>query len=623
MVRRDFPGGGAFVSLAAVTDEARAPIEIARAVGADAGAPVLASIVDAIAGHDFLLVLDNVEHVLGCARFVAELLAQAPRLSVLATSRERLTIRAEHVFPVPPLQPEDAVALFTARAQALAPDFSPEEAAVAELCAHLDGLPLAIELASAWAGVLEPAELTSRLSLRLLEQGAGDAPDRQRTLAATIDWSHRLLDDDERALFASIAVFHGGCTTESAQDVCRANVRTIAGLVEKNLIAQTGDRLSMLETIREYALDLLTRESDVEALRRRHFAHFLELAERSERQLARTDQKLWFERLELEFPNLRAAQAWCLARGDGEGTARLAAAIWEFLWTHGYLAEAFEWLQPADDPALEATVRLRALAGWSAVLMEKGAYEEAERAAEARLALARELESSEGAAGALTTLAAIAQERGQLERTVELRRQAVELGRQADHGTVHRHLNNLGGALMQVGDRAGAEAAFGESLMLARERGDSLGIAHATGDLGLLAVHAGRLAEASSLLHESASLFRELGDRFALPYTVLSLAELLLALERPADSALLLGAVSAYLEASEGNVQAYATEQTERARRAARSALGTDHYDEREALGRDLTLAQAVEQWLAQSSSSLASDSSSLSSSPAGARSTP
>ena len=176
---------------------------------------------------------------------------------------------------------------------------------------------------------------------------------------------------------------------------------------------------------------------------------------------------------------------------------------------------------------------------------------------------------------------------------------------------------------MQVGDRAGAEAAFGESLMLARERGDSLGIAHATGDLGLLAVHAGRLAEASSLLHESASLFRELGDRFALPYTVLSLAELLLALERPADSALLLGAVSAYLEASEGNVQAYATEQTERARRAARSALGTDHYDEREALGRDLTLAQAVEQWLAQSSSSLASDSSSLSSSPAGARSTP
>ena len=320
------------------------------------------------------MVADNFEHVLGAAPFIGALLGACPALTVLATSREPLALHAEERYPVPPLPlpelgtPEDtetlagddAVTLFSERARAHDPAFDLSDgnaAAVAEICRRVDGLPLAIELAAARCGLLSPAEIAERLDVALGAPGAAarDAPARHHTLRATVDWSHQLLSDGEKACFARFAVFAGGATIEAAQAITGADLDTLDHLVGKSLLvrrrqAHTPTRLQMLETIRAYAAERFAAADDRDAVRERHYRHFLAIAERhgTEQMVMGVGGKEHLRRLDEEIHNFDAALRWAVGRPDaGPALAMVAALGWYWDLRERYAADAVEWIDRA------------------------------------------------------------------------------------------------------------------------------------------------------------------------------------------------------------------------------------------------------------------------------------
>lgn len=341
-VQASFRDGVYFVPLSAVSDPSLVVPAIAGTLGVREGSGL--SLVESLKEHlqdkDLLLLLDNFEQVVSAAPLLSDLLAAAPALKIMVTSRSALRLSTEHVYVVPPLtlpngkrspfeaiRDTEAVRLFTERAQAIKPGFSlgvDNALAVAEICYRLDGLPLAIELAAAWVQLLTPQALLKRLDKRfeLLKTGARDLPARQQTLRSTIDWSYGLLGDEDKRLFDRLTVFAGGCSLEAAEAVCgEANADSLEGLaslVEKSLLqgSEKGGepRFMMLESIREYALERLEARGDERAaIRQRHAEFFLKLAKEASRELKGGDQALWLNRLELEHDNLRAALRWTLA----------------------------------------------------------------------------------------------------------------------------------------------------------------------------------------------------------------------------------------------------------------------------------------------------------------------
>jgi predicted ATPase/class 3 adenylate cyclase len=316
----DYADSVFWVSLQSVRDSELVGATIAQSVGAS----------DDLALHlsskRALLLLDNFEQVLDAAEKLGDLITRLPNLKLLVTSREPLHLSAEHEYAVPPLSEREAVALFGERARAVRPDFV-EDQAVGEICRRLDCLPLALELAAARVKVLPTEELLQRLDRRLplLTGGPRDAPQRQRTLRATIAWSYELLTADEQRVFANLAVFAGGCNLEAAEDVCETDLDTIAALVDKSLLRREGERYLLLETIGEYAVECLEERGGVEELRRRHAEYYLDLA-RSVEDLVRSPEAAAFlDRLERDHDNLRTAMAWV----SGEAPDRaLRLAVW-------------------------------------------------------------------------------------------------------------------------------------------------------------------------------------------------------------------------------------------------------------------------------------------------------
>ena len=322
----EYPQGVWWVPLAAVVDPASILDEASRSLGAPG------ELAATIGDRRLLLVLDNFEHLIDAAPALSELLAGCPNLDLLVTSRERLRIAGENVYPVPVLARAEARELFTTRARAVSPDFTPD-ATVDLLCERLDDLPLALELAAARTVMLSSEQLLERLGSRLdLLRGGRDAESRQQTLRATIEWSHDLLEPDEQRLFARLAVFAGGCTLEAAEAVCGADLDTLQSLVEKSLVRVRDEgRFWMLETIRELALERLAESGEEEALRRAHTEWFLELARRSG--LA-DDSTFPVQRHELVIPegaNLRAAIRWAEEADDADTALTLAVEL-ESYW---------------------------------------------------------------------------------------------------------------------------------------------------------------------------------------------------------------------------------------------------------------------------------------------------
>jgi predicted ATPase/class 3 adenylate cyclase len=401
-VKADFADGAFFVSLAALQRPAEVPAAVVKALAIIvlSGESTDEAAERFLAAKHMLLVVDNFEHILAAVPFIGRLLGACPALTVLATSREPLGLHAEECYPVSPLAvparttPEDtdalagvdAVALFCARARARDPGFDLDDAsapAVAEICRRVDGLPLGIELAAARCGLLSPDEIAERLADTLggLGAGARDAPDRQRTLRATIDWSHELLSDGEKRCFARFAVFAGGATVQAAETITDAGLDTLDGLVAKSLLVggrntHTPSRLGMLDTIRAYAGECFAAVAGGDAVREAHYRYYLALARRDgdKRALWGASGREHLARVDAEIDNLHAALGWATDRADAEGALAMAAALgWYWIMRNRY-ADAVDWIDRAMSlpGAAHQALRVRALGTKTRCLWQMG-----------------------------------------------------------------------------------------------------------------------------------------------------------------------------------------------------------------------------------------------------------
>jgi diguanylate cyclase (GGDEF)-like protein len=533
----EYADGAAFVPLADATDADQMTAAIAHALGVAEvpGEPLLDTVLDHLAEAALLLVLDNFEQVLDASGLVGELLAAAPEVAVLATSRERLSVYGEQVYQVPPLPLPDlahlpldpararaefpAIELFEQRAQAVGASFAltPETLpVVARLCHLLDGLPLAIELAAAHADHWRPDDLLVHLGHHLDELGGGarDLPERQRTLRGAIDWSFALLDPAAQRLFTALAVFAGGWDLDAAAAVCDADRAGLAALAAKNLLVVDGTRYRMLETIRAYAAGRLSGADPVHA---RHAAYFLELAERSATGLTGPDQTEWAERLEEAYQNLRAAITWSLLRGAATEAARICLGLWRY-WRNGsHLREGREWLDKvlAASPGLADELRAQVLYPAAILAATQDDHAAAFALGEEGLALAEEVGDRPAAAQARNALGIAAIGAGQYAEATGHFRHSLVLWRELDHslGTAMA-LGNLTKLSLRLGDIAAANEYADQCLTLERAAGNTRGILLGLECLGQIRLAEGDVAGARVALKESLALSRTLGDAF-------------------------------------------------------------------------------------------------------------
>jgi predicted ATPase/Tfp pilus assembly protein PilF len=535
-----FADGVFFVPLAAIDEERLVPGTIARAlgIGEEGGEPVEGRLVDYVRERQLLLVLDNFEQVLAAAPFVADLLAAAPRLQLLVTSRSLLRLSAERELPVPPLAQAEALELFVERAQAADPRFqiTDENApAVAAICARLEGLPLAIELAAARTKLLPPDALLARLreSLDLLSGGAHDMPERHRTLRAAVAWSHEHLEPAEQRLFARLGVFVGGWTVEAAEAVCGAGESSTAvldgleSLASHSLLRRDerpGDpRFLMLETIRDFARERLAESDEGDALRERHAWYFAELAESAFRELAGPRQDAWLDRLDCELDNLRAAVAWSLEQPTPEVALRVLGSTVRFWEARARFEEVRGWLDTAlpRSEAVDPLVRARAARLGGRLGLFQSDFERAIPLYEQALQLFDQAGDDEGRVLALTELAWMTIMRGDLERGREMCEEGLEAARAlGDPGLVGNALNNLAVALGEAGDVERASELFAEALEARRKVGDPRGEAIALGNLGVSQLREGKYDRAQETLTEAVELTRGFGDPIPLAYSI-------------------------------------------------------------------------------------------------------
>jgi predicted ATPase/DNA-binding CsgD family transcriptional regulator/Flp pilus assembly protein TadD len=575
----DFPDGIYFVPLASITDPALVPTSIAEELGimeaGDKDRPLIESLKAHLQEKRLLLILDNFEQVLEAAGLVADLTGTASVVKVMATSRERLHLRGEHEFPVPPLalpsegslpSPEEtaeyeSVRLFTERASALRPDFAitaTNAPVIAEICARLDGLPLAIELAAARIKILPPEAIRDRLEsrLKLLTGGEKDLPPRHQTLRAAIAWSYDLLDEGEKTLFRRLSIFSGSGSLQAIEAICvpaiddrrwTMNDQTaastgphsplctpyssldtdpldgVASLVDKNLLRQqTGvggeARFNTLETIGEYAREKLGESGETGWLQRLHAIYFLELAESAEPELKGPKQVEWLKRLEAEHDNMRAALKWALNREDSiEVALRLGAALHGFWRMRGHFTEGRAWLEGALASSREnpSPARAKALMAAGTLASSQGDFVRARAALEESLSIFRELGDKESVASTLRNLGNELRYRGDLEGSWQALEEALgiarELGKQWDIASL---LGDLGIAAQTLGKDETARRMYEESLALRREINDTRGIAMMLVNLGELARAEGDYTMAGELYTEALRLARELGDKW-------------------------------------------------------------------------------------------------------------
>jgi predicted ATPase/DNA-binding SARP family transcriptional activator/Tfp pilus assembly protein PilF len=561
--------GALFVSLAPVSSPELLVPTIADALEVREGGRSLAEGVgEHLRERRILLVLDNFEQLLPAAPFVADLLAAAPRLLVLATSRAPLRLAAEHEYPVPPfdtpaadlpfeaLVKTDALRLFAARARAVDPAFELDDASapeVARVCNRLDGLPLAIELAAARSKLLAPGEILERLEREPHLPGTGprDAPARQRTLTATIGWSYDLLGEDERLAFDRLGVFAGGCTLEAAEQVCDTSLDTLATLVDNNLLRRRDSRFLMLETVRHFAAERLQEAGDA-GVRRRHAEWLTELAETMvERTLAGEDAKEWLDRIQPEHDNIRAALAWSLEE-DPELTLRLASSLRLFWEVRGHFSEGFRWLEEALPRAAGAApeVRMRALSASGTIAFRLGKVEVSEERWEEALEIARELGDDLWIARLLSDLGTAAAAREEWEPATVLLEESADLFRELDvPPRLATVLGNLGHIAGQQGDYARAIEVTEEALALESRHKPNAAIS--TYNLGSHNLRAGNLEQAREWLERAVAITQELGFKEVMAYALAAFVRLCL-LEGDAARAAYLAGIADRLLADAG-----------------------------------------------------------------------
>jgi predicted ATPase/DNA-binding CsgD family transcriptional regulator len=535
-----FCDGVAWIDLAPLADPALVLPTVAQALGVVAAAEggLGAAIIAALGPQQFLLALDNCEHLLAeIADVVSGLLGSCPAVQVLATSRAPLRVRGEQELAVNPLPlpasresvrgedvaSNDAVRLFVDRARAVDATFSGDPGDIAEICRRLDGLPLAIELAAARARALTPASLLERLEQRLplLSGGPRDAPARQRTIRDTIAWSYDLLAPDEQAAFRQLGVFTGGFTLEAAEAVFAGDGRAaplpvIERLVEQSLLrrVESGSepRYAMLETVREFARERLQASGEEQQTRQRHAAWFLALAEASSRELMGPHQRAWLARLDPERDNLRSALAWLLAHGAAEAAARLAVGLFMFWFQRSAYAEGRAALEAAS--ALDGVSSQRRMTGiWRAAILTHyaGDYAATERLATGLLALAEQEGDRRGAAIAHHHFSYVARARGDGQAAVAHAERALAYFRiDRDPIWLPLAIQRLGIELAGIGAYERAESLYQEALSMWRAAGDDGHVIMALNNYGDVSRRLGHRERALALHQESLALAWEL-----------------------------------------------------------------------------------------------------------------
>lgn len=482
----DFPGGVYFVPLAGVAEPELVEATITATIG-------IRQLGELRSGS--LLLIDNFEHVLDAAPVVARLLTESLETKVLTTSRAPLRIAGEREYPLDVLPAGEALALLTERARAVRPDFQPDEAA-RQICAKLDGLPLALELAASRLRSLGSAALLQRLEQRLpvLTGGLRDAPERQQTLRATIEWSYSLLTTRLQALFARLGVFAGTFSLDAAESVADADYDDVHALVEASLLKPVrSGRFLMLETLREYAIEALDARRERDEFRARHLEYFLQFVVTTEPELTGPQQDDLFAELAFENDNIREALAFACERADAERAMMLAGSNWRFWHRRAQIVEALEWYERVFALGGDVSTRARARATYGRSELERN--------------------------------------RGNFDRSLPLLEEAIGLLRAAgeDRWLVSA-MNHLASVHLDVGDTAMARRLYEETLQLARQQANRRTIAMVTGNLGYLALVEGRDDEAEALLMEALELERDGASTSGVADTLINLA--LLALRR-------------------------------------------------------------------------------------------
>ncbi len=667
-VRDRFEENVCFVALAPISDPALVSSAIAQAlrVKQGAGQSVAEAVEQYLRDKELLLVLDNFERLLEAGPPLVQLLAACPRLKVLVTSRVVLRLQGEHDYEVLPLRlppagdrsaPEqlgryEGIRLFMQRAQAANSRFviTTENApAVIELCQRLDGLPLAIELAAARAKLLPPEAMLPRLGgrLGLLTGGARDVADRQRTLRATLDWSHDLLSAAERLLFARLAVFVGGWTLAAAKAVCDVGdeaevLQHVSALVDKSLVRRQADidhepRFTMLETVREYAMERLEDCGELEKVRRRHAVYFLRLAEEEERASQGPLQGVWLDRLESEHDNLRGALSWSLFFQGGTGIGlQLTGALSHFWYVREHHSEARMWLQRAlEQPSEAKAARAKVLVGAGRLAWFQGELRRGNALLEESLALFRHLGDDAGVAFTLLFLGRIAVSQGDPKRGAALveeslasyRQQGNEWGiaralivlgdaalfeNEVDRATakfetaldLSRKLEDAEGIALSLlylgrdahvrGNAARSDRLLRESLVVFRESGDSRGVAEAVLELGRVARLQGDSARALRLCRQSLVLSQKLDNKSYVAFCLTALAGVIQAAGDTARAARLFGAAQRLLESFDAVLDPSGSLRYSDDLAAARNQLGEPAFEEARAAGKAMSVEQAV-----------------------------
>jgi predicted ATPase/tRNA A-37 threonylcarbamoyl transferase component Bud32 len=630
-VAEHFPFGVYFVPLASVFDANVIASVIAQTLGVreTGGRRPLESLKEFMRKNvttPMLLLVDNLEHLLGATPLLTELLALAPGLKILVASRAALRVHHEQEFALPALALPDskaphslsslaeypAIALFVQRAAAVKPGFvltNENASAVTEICARLDGLPLAIQLAAARIKLLPPAAMRSRLAsrLQLLTSGARDLPARQQTLRHTIDWSYDLLSEAERKLFRRLSVFTSGFTLEAAESACDTKqdlgldvLDGLSSMVDKSLVRQVEQadgepRFLMLETLREYGLEKLAASGEETLTCKAHAAYYVVLAEDAATEKSASEVKTWMDRFETEHDNFRAALDWLIEAKNGEWGVRLATALFRFWEMREYFTEGRQRLEAVlqlpSTPAQD-TLRMRALFAAGALAGLQRDYDASERLFGQNLEIARRQQDQQSVAVSLNALAVVNRDLGKLEAAKELFEESLTLWRQlGDRLAVARELSNLAtvrklqrnfeearelyeecqAIFAELGDRTGIAWAFNHQADLLREQGDlaearalyecgigafreandQWGIAGSLADLGNLTQEQGDYAASEDLYRESLSLFQELGHKQGIARALESFAAVAAA-RADAERALRLAGVAAALRQSIG-----------------------------------------------------------------------
>ena len=582
-----FESGAVFVDLAGASDWAQCQAAITHALDLrDGGAT---STPDLLETHlrecDLLLVLDNFEQLAAVAPSVAKTLATAPGLTVLVTSRISLRVSGEHVFPVAPLDSENAVELFCARAAAAGAPMAEGELATAEkICELLDGLPLAIELAAPWLRSLPADELLRRLQdrLGLLIAGPHDLPERQRTMRATIDWSYDLLSHSAQQALAQLSVFVGGFTLWDAEAVYRGEqlIEHLKDILDLNLLGRDGSRYRLLEVVREYAVERLADDVEV---RSRHAVHFLQVAEAAEHGLTGPDQAEWLRRLDGDHGNLLAALAWFASRGETDFELRLAAALARFWYIRGHLTEGTALLEGAirragDDG--DPNCLAKAFRADSSLAVLQGDYERARRLSERGLAYYRQLDDDVGIARSLSNLGAILHAEGEPDLAIEVLDESISRSESISDARLRAlALNNRGDVALSQHDWATAHRCFSQSLALLRSLDDAANIARSLYNLGAVALGRQQFDEAVGLLHESLLLSYELGDQEDIVWCLVGLGAVAVQYGASRDAALLLQTALSLLTRIDASMKPFEQHLFDRTRASIRKSDGPELDD--------------------------------------------